>query len=247
MSKSFIAGLIIGAILFLVVGVGAFRQKSQAINSPDADATPVQLGVMTDQQRIHGKKQDFYKDLNANRTIPELMSTIPNEDLGIEVQSCGIMPIGSTTAKQFYKGLTLRSDAVIRGMVKKGTSQITENQGFIFTDYEVEVSEILKNNILSPITIDNTIVVTRPGGKVIFNGQQVTAYDRSYQPLGINNEVVLFLQYIPETGGYQTSDPQGSFELTNSGAKPLSDKSLPFKEDKEVNTFLNVLRSISKN
>jgi hypothetical protein len=66
--------------------------------------------------------------------------------------------------------------------------------------------------------------------------------------LKINSEVVLFLSYISETGGYKPSDPLGSFELIDSAAHPLTAWPFPNGAHNErADIFLNLVRSISKN
>jgi hypothetical protein len=91
-----------------------------------------------------------------------------------------------------------------------------------------------------------TIIVTRPGGKVLLNGVIVKALDMRFEPLPINTyEVVLFLQYIPETGAYKTTQDTGSFELDGLLLRPLTKSNFPPGVLQNKDSFLQTVRDIS--
>jgi hypothetical protein len=72
MSKPFVWGFIVGVALLIVAGVGASRLQDKNAKLKEADekqyqievvdATPVQLGVLTEQQRIHSRLYPYYKE-----------------------------------------------------------------------------------------------------------------------------------------------------------------------------------------
>lgn len=49
------------------------------------------------------------------------------------------------------------------GEVKSKSSQLTEDQDFIFTDYEIQVEEVIKNNTSDSIAPNTEITVSNPG------------------------------------------------------------------------------------
>jgi hypothetical protein len=130
--------------------------------------------------------------------------------------------------KDYFSGIVTASDAVIRGRVIKKASQITEDDTFIFTDYEVVIMEVFKNNAASPTDMGNTITVTRAGGKVLVGKTIMEVRDQRFLPLPESSrEVILFLKYLPEIGIYQTERYNGSFELVHNILHPLTGASFP--------------------
>jgi hypothetical protein len=206
-------------------------QKKQTIavyKAEIVDATPVQLGVLTEQQRKHSKLyvaygRDFPKKISE--FIPQGQSQVQRIGIGL---GAGPKLTESVSPKDYFSGMVTASDAVILGRVIKKVSQITEDDTFIFTDYEVVIMEVFKNNTASLTDMGNTITVTRPGGKVLVGTAIMEATDELFLPLPESSrEVILFLKYLPETGTYQTERYNGSFEFVGNLLHPLTEAKFP--------------------
>jgi hypothetical protein len=104
--------------------------------------------------------------------------------------------------------LTCQNDLVVLGTIGNGTSQPTVDEGYIYTDWNLTIQEVLKNNQKSPVQVGQTIVVTRPGGTLEIGGRHVYARTDSPQFLS-GAEVLLYLRYLPITGTYSLSAPNG--------------------------------------
>lgn len=259
MSKSFIFGFIVGLALLAVAGVGASKLQSKEAQRIDAeekayqaeivDATPVQLGILTQQQRIHSNFYTHYLQRSAGRTISDLIEQAKGKSRIVST----IALVGLTealteleTPEKYFGALVQKSDAVIRGRVTKKVPQITVDGSFVFTDYDVVITEALKRNKIAPFDVGTTIIVTRPGGKVLIDGVIVKAIDMCFESLPVNaNEVVLFLQYIPETGAYKTTQDTGSFELDGSLLRPLTKSAYPPGVLQDKDSFLQTVRAAS--
>jgi len=104
--------------------------------------------------------------------------------------------------------LTCENDLVVLGTIGNGTSQPTVDQGYIYTDWNLTLREVLKNNRNSPAHVGETIVVTRPGGTLEIGGRHV--YARTDSPEFLPGaDVLLYLRYLPSTGTYSLSVPNG--------------------------------------
>lgn len=209
MSKPFVLGFIVGVALLIVAGVGASRLQRRDAGGIDAgaeereyqakivDATPVQLGVLTAKQRVHGSLFNEYQERRGGKTISRLVEQAKGKSRMVKTIAfvgCGSDLIGPETPGKYFGELAHESDAVIHGTALKKASQITEDDAFVFTDYDVVVKEVLKNNSDALIDTGATIIVTRPGGRVLVDGIIVEAEDMAFEPLPINsNDVVLFL------------------------------------------------------
>ena len=51
------------------------------------------------------------------------------------------------TFSERITNLSCDADAIVVGEVTSKSSQLTEDQDFIFTDYELKVEEVIKNNL----------------------------------------------------------------------------------------------------
>jgi len=261
MSKAFVVGFVMGLVLLAVGGVGASRRHQKDVEQEKdraelkeyqaelRDATAVRFGVLTDNQRIHSRLFAKYLQLGSNRTISGLVAAA--EGKGKIVSS--VVFVGnaellteSETPENYFHQLANASDAVIRGRVTKRVSQITEDDGFVLTDYDVLAAEVFKNNATQPIETGAMITVTRPGGKVLLDGVIVKAIDEAFAPLPLNDhDVVLFLKFIPETGAYKATRPTGSFELDGTIIRPLTGVAFPPGVLRNGDSFLKTVRAVS--
>lgn len=261
MSKPFVFGFVIGLALLLVCGVGASRLRQKDTKHRDLetekyqtevlDATPVEMGRLTAKQRVHSKLYSHYSELTNNlpgdKTISETVAHSKSKIIERSVEIGLGELLTEPEAPEAYLGeLARSSDLIIRGRVTKRVSQITEDDTFLFTDYDVIVIEVFNNNAAAPIDLGKTIVVTRPGGKVLVDGVVVKATDSAYAALPVNtNDVVVFLRFIPETGAYKTTRATGAFELVGSTVRPLTGVPFPPGVIRDSNSFLETIRAVS--
>jgi hypothetical protein len=261
MSKPFVSGFIVGAALLIVAGVGASRLQRRDATRMDADAeekeyqaeivdaTPVQFGALSEKQRVHSKLYSHYRERRGGKTISGLVAQAKGKSRIVStIAFVGMQEVLTEpeTPENYFGALVDISDAVVHGRVTKKAAQITEDDSFVFTDYDVIVTEVFKNNATAPINKNMTITITRPGGKVLLDGIIIKALDRGFEPLPINNDVILFLRYIPETGAYKATRDTGSFELDGSILRPLTKSSFPPGVLRSKDSFLKTVRNISK-
>ncbi|HEX8090283.1 MAG TPA: hypothetical protein VF762_15600 [Blastocatellia bacterium] len=154
MSKSFMFGFVVGAALIVVAGVGASRLQRRDATHMEAEelerkyqaelmeATPVELGALSERQRIHSKFFAHYKRLRGSDVIGGLVAEAKGKykviETGVHLPLTELIT-KSETPENFLSNLARESDAVIRGTVIKKTSQVTEDGSFIFTDYDIVV------------------------------------------------------------------------------------------------------------
>jgi hypothetical protein len=238
MSKAFVLGFVAGLALLIVAGVGASRlhqkdagqEKSRAevaeYQAEIGDATPVRLGVLTPKQRFHSKLHNGSAGDIAGTTISQLMAAYRGQRivLGRSIDGRMSFPSGDPEAPEDYFGrFAQESDAIIRGRAVSKISQITEDDSFLFTDYDVVVSEVFKNNAIIPLNSGTSITVTCAGGKIVIDDVVMKAGGNGEASLPVNaQDVLLFLKFIPETGSYRLTRYNGGFELNGKSVRPLA-------------------------
>ncbi|HXU38576.1 MAG TPA: hypothetical protein VN937_19635 [Blastocatellia bacterium] len=216
--------LIIVAIAWLIPS-NAAQTPIQSSSDQKTDATPIQVGVMSEKQRIHSRllesEGDRYK---AVRRLDEFVDGQPRGayiEPPLEITSPDVPRL---SFPDFIKALMCEADAVVTAVVTDRTSQLTEQKKFVFTDYTMLVKEIYKGHL--DIAPNTGITVMRPGGKVSINGRIVTAIDSSYQLLESDKRYLLFLRYIPETGAYR-SERKGTFLIDSESVIPQTEEFVP--------------------
>jgi hypothetical protein len=215
-----------------------FQQKDAKQEEP----TPIQAVTLTDKQKKHSKLYSGRYKSGAEGTLRE---RIIAGSQNLEIEITGDSPDTSNNSYQLLKDLARNSDAVVIGKVKNKSSQFTEDGEFIFTDYEITVEEVLKNNNAAPIQNNSDITITRIGGTVQIKGRTARAVDKSFKPLEVGGEHLLFLSFITTTGAYQTNSGQGSFLLRNNQLTNLTKDPLPNGLDngKDISSFIAEVRS----
>lgn len=208
----------------------------------DETPTPVKEGEKTARQKEHGRL--YGRRYAKRKRIPDLV--LEQGDLviwGPISEPPGIpVPLHRVLAL-----LTCDSDAVVVGEVKRKDSQLSEAETFIFTDYEVMVGEVLKNNPLSPITEGEEITVVRPGGAVSIKGRTARAHDPEVERLEVNRRYLLYLKHVPATGAYRPADHPAfddAFRFDGGKLVQISRKPLPVGRHKaaDADSFLGEAR-----
>lgn len=221
--------------------------KSQQQGDPQPEQpTVIEEGVMTEKQKKHSKLFKRYGVLTRGKKLKDSPSESGAVNVVAEVGD-RLLP-ASFDLSTYLHNNACKADAIIVGTVNSKASQLVEDGTFTFTDYEVRVEEVLKNNLASPISADNQITVARAGGAVSLHGRTIRAFDQSERPLGTNGRFLLFLKYIPETGAYQPyiSDiGDASFQLRGDKILQVSDEALPLGAGHSVEaaSFLTQVRS----
>lgn len=238
--------LLIGGVIS-ALAIFAHSQTISVIDQERADS--VRKGVKTEKQKKHGtlivnnRGENLY-DLARQRPAIE-------GDSDIDIVSLPGMPELSPTgqpnlADQTLGNLTAEADAIVIGVVASKESQLTESETFIFTDYEMAIREVLKDNGAAPINPSDKITVVRPGGVVEIEGRVVRAVDRTVKPLQIGEQYLLFLKYIPTTGSYLASSGAGSFKIENDKVTTLTDdpRYSDFKKNQGTTSFVNEIHAM---
>jgi hypothetical protein len=224
-----------------LVSPAALRdQKNPAAEEP----TVIQEGMMTEKQKKHAKLFKRYGTLTRGKKLTDSTSSA---DVNVAIDIPDNPRPRVFDLNTYLHGLACKADAIVVGVVKSKSSQLTEDKSFTFSEYDIEIQELLKNNSASPLEANGHITLARPGGAVMLQGRILRAVDRSERPLQ-NGRFLLFLQYIPETGAYKsyvTDIGDASFELRADKLAQVSDDVLPFGEGRNVDaaSFLTQLRS----
>ncbi len=227
--------LLTALIVAVTVATITLRGQDQKTASTDQE--------MTGKQKEHSK---LYKEYKTGKKLSELVTEIGDVRIRRNTPLSGGDPgAHNVDAHEFLRGMICEADAVVVGKVKSQLSQISEDEDFVFSDYEMSVAEVLKDNAAVHIQPNTTITITRPGGMIRLNGRTVEATDDSFGPFTVEGQYLLFLRFIPVTGAYKATGSKSSFQLRGKAITKLTKEALPLDDEiksKDVDSFVNEIR-----
>lgn len=183
-----------------------------------------------EQSRSHAR--EIYRGLldPGRDKIPDLVAKWDHDfRLTTEIGLLSLIPFATPpTAQQILRDRSCDADAIVIGVVKAQTSRLTEDETFIYTVNELNVTTILKDNVAQAIKPSEQINVLRTGGTVEVKGRKVTAVYKAALGLESDRTYLLFLSFVPEKGVYVANSI--SYELRNDKIVSLRDGQVPEEE-----------------
>lgn len=222
------------AICLITLGIFLITPSTQGQKKYDDEPTVVRSGQATEKERAYSKEfKELYPDRDGRKLTEAVQlskSKGNTREVGVMIGIPQTVTVGDTpfpTKAEFLRDLSCGADAVVLGSVKSKSAHMTEDETFVFTEYELSIKDVLKNNSTSQIDINTSIQATRPGGLISLDGQVIRAEDMSYEPLQSGKEYLLFLRFVPAAKGYIVSSPDGDFLLEQRSTRTLSKTALP--------------------
>lgn len=224
------------------------RQPSKmelSIKEKVGSPTLIQEGIMTGKQRKHSKVFKGFRTSNGGRKLRDIANEIGDVYFVNMVADGRFTP--GFNLQEYLNRLTCESSAVVVATVLSKSSQLIDDGTFTFTDYELTVKEVLKDNVTAPIQLNQTFTYTSPGGSVKLGGKIISTVDYRGEPLQLGKQYLLYLKFIPDTGSYKgfSNDIDGdTFEFMDGTISQASKKPLPLgaKRTTEANEFMAAVR-----
>ena len=223
--------------VFFALSISAFSQTKDDI------PTTIQKGVLTEAQRKHAKiwaDQEYSliefplkDDVRAYIGEPFSSYLFSREKPGKEVD--------------YVKFLSCEADVIVLGAIGNRVSQLTSGSPIVFSDLDINVSNVLMNRSKRPIAAQQKIVLTTAGGAVELDGRVLRVIVEHQNPLVVGGEYVLFLKYEPKAETFVLSSFRGIFRIQNGSVKAsyFSDTNDFGKRDEVVDLILKTTKTRS--
>jgi hypothetical protein len=225
--------LLKSAVVACLGVVAAMGQETPVVSSLESP-TPVRRGRLTQTQKEHSK-------LYSGQSVGTNKLTDFEERDVISYVSSHFGTGGGSDTRSVTERVhrrTCEADVVVRAVVKSKTSQFTVDETYIFTDYTMSVLDILKDDRRGSLKPAGSILVSRPGGAVRFDGKTVTQVNSNERPFLQSNRYLLFLKRISGSVGFTLSE--GSVLIDSEGETGLLSERPGFREFLFVNADLVV-------
>lgn len=226
--------LLITSILLvcLVSSSVSLSHLQQKPLQPDEDATPIEDGVLTTQQKEHSKL--YEKSESGNKKIRDALLK-GKGNFSAYRTACIFLP--GKPMPSIISELAEAADAVVIVSFVSKSSQLTSSGTYIFTDYQLRTQEVLKDSGSGTLKPETIITVTHPGGKVLLFGRTATFTELAFKPMLPSHRYLLFLKYLPITDSYKAVSHEATFDITDATVESLSEAmARPF--EKEVSAFI---------
>jgi hypothetical protein len=173
----------------------------------------------TQKQIEHDKIFDYDGDKDPRVPVHRLTDVKGDSILTVESD---LEPHYTGTRRSIYAYLACRADAVVRGKVVAQTSVLTTNESFVFTDADLSVTTVFKDNSALHIAGGQTITVTRPGGTVIEDGRKLSVRVTSLRDFSVGGDYLLFLAFLPASQDYRAIGSGGrSYQIRGGLLQPM--------------------------
>lgn len=161
------------------------QEKSQIRKE---EPTLIQEDVMTEKQRKNSKLYKGHPKIENLISKEKDVQMIIGEPYPINKFGGVSLPSQET----YLQDIICKTNTIVVAKVKNKNSQISEDKKSVFTDYELEIKDIIKNNSSLDLKSDSTITLTRSGGAVKINGHVITISDKSYKRLNLEKDYLFF-------------------------------------------------------
>ncbi len=244
----FLVGCVIAFAIFSADTPVIQGQKQESAKD---EATVVQKGQTTDDERAYSKQyNDLYPDRDKNK-LSERRKEIKDLGimLGVIADTVDLPDLPPITSAEFLSNLTCSSDSIVIGSVKSKKAHLSEDETYVYTEYDFSVEDVLKNNSVSSIENNGNIKITRPGGVIKLDNRTITVSDERFEPLKPEKKYLLFLKYVPSAKGYMANISDSDFIVEGNSFKKFSEDMSSFdpielRNGKSDDLLKNVRESI---
>lgn len=136
-------------------------------------------------------------------------------------------------------GEVANCDVIVMGVPVTGRTLPIQDRSFLFTEYEVRVEEVFFAG-QQVIHSGDTIVVSRAGGELPFNGVLVKAIESAFDLLRLNQPYILMLRSVPGTNSYRAYG-SGTFVIVDGAVSIASRLEHPKNPKQQLDGFLSEL------
>ncbi len=202
-------------ILLLVFGVTSavlFAQAPAKSGAADLSAPSLQVHATLPQNNFPTLASDLIEALNRAQAVATEKG-IASDTLIVTSNDEG--QVGTRAQMiELYRKMSCSADAIVFGHTDVWMHHLTASRTNIHTDYDFTVEGVIKNNGASPLDAGKRIVLTRLGGLMQLGTGTMKTVDLQvdmYPHLQANTSYLIFLSYIPASGGYAAYGPNATF------------------------------------
>lgn len=205
-------GLVVGSAIALTAQAGPKKTKLSEMAEGLQPETP-----KTEMQRVHAKlwNQGLWSHpQQAAGLHPSAVVKLRDLTPGLPIKNfiqCELKVLSWGPGTPRPGGFSCSSEAIVIGTVRSQSPHLTDDETLIFTDYEFQVEQVLKDT-RQKIARGEGLILTRPGGSLLLDGRSAIVVNFEIPPLHVRAAYLLFLNLVEETGAWR---PARTYSLFN--------------------------------
>lgn len=166
--------------------------------------------------------------------------------LEVNPSASGDVTVSTHSELELLPALPLnQSDAIVIGTVNDAQAYLSSDKTGVYSEFTIRLGEILKDDRLSPLPSDSSIVAARQGGQVRFPSGSTHLYFNSKARMPRVGRRYLF--FLKRTDEQQYFDLLTGYELRAGKVYPLDElKQFSSYMNVDESTFLNEIRNAVK-
>jgi hypothetical protein len=137
-----------------------------------------------------------------------------------------------------------RSSAVVMGTVLSGKAYVSKDHTSVYSDYQVRIDKVLKQDPTTNLTVGGRLVATRGGGIIHFPSGHIRHYINHGEGSPAIGSQYLFFLIKPTDFPAPEYDVIMGYELRNGQVRPLDDISMEFDNVNETEFLSKVQAAI---
>jgi hypothetical protein len=173
-------------------------------------------------------RENRYKNTYPVITDPADTSAGPKEDFILQI---------SDYAEPLDPFPVARSAAVLIGTVLSGKAFVSKDRTYVYSDYQVHVDQVLKQDPSANLAVGDQVVVSRGGGTIHFPSGHIRNYINRGEGYPAVGSQYLFFLVKPDF-------PQAEYEVIIGAAYLLSGGKIHPLDDSQLGQFDNMSESV---
>jgi hypothetical protein len=184
-------------------------------------------------------RESRYKNTYPEITDPATNGTEPGEDAVMTINDWAV-PLEPFPVAP--------SAAIVVGTVLSGKAFVSKDRTYVYSDYQVRVDRVLKQDASASVAVGEQIVVSRVGGTILFPSGHIRNYLNSGEGFPAIGSQYLFFLGKPNFPQHEYEQIIGSlYQLSGGKVHPLDTEQLTLFDDMSDVVFLSkVEQAIAK-
>jgi hypothetical protein len=246
--------LVLFSTLFETLSVQALPPQANAQQSrlKDSDKKPTKYSDLPATGEFQNQSSELASDQERRvvresrykNTYPEITdpanspNTAPGEDVVMTINDWAV-PLEAFPVAP--------SAAIVVGTVLSGKAFVSKDRTYVYSDYQVRVDRVLKQDASASLAVGEQIVVSRGGGIIHFPSGHIRNYLISGEGFPTIGSQYLFFLGKPNFPQHEYEQIIGSlYQLSDGKVHPLATEQLPSFDDMNDVVFLSKVEQAIK-
>lgn len=247
MKSNRIMWILVSIVVFATISVSVTTLRSQEVSCEIQDKSAQEKQTPADfESQFPIADYNAPEEANPERRVKRKVKSKRYDNYKLVIRSPGDDTAGRVlvTEDPLLPAIPAKdSDVIVTGKVLDAQAYLSDNRSGVYSEFTIQVDEILKNNSSIEILRGNQITADRAGGFVRYpNGRRILYSIAGERMPRVGRQYVLFLTKTDNSPNYYILT---GYELKENDISPL-DARVQYDEYKQadITSFLKAIRNV---